>query len=266
MKQKFLFSSIFLLFTVFFADAQKVIRKGTEPLTRGDKPGSKGEAAYTLDQFQGKWQEVSRTTKKGKSAVIKDTIYLHFTDGNKVDTREGNKPNVKGEADIDVDNTLLAAADFYIIKSVSEKEIVLDDDDKFVHTFQKVDHFWFEQVGNLTVAIDTFKTVTEYDPANLIGDWGVYRRQAKPGEVKPPTKLIKYLKIKTKVDETTLKGEITVYEKEKTEELPCTITVYKTGMQVEAGTYKWYLPIYKADGKELVFGNVELMLNYCKPL
>ncbi len=75
-----------------------------------------------------------------------------------------------------------------------------------------------------------------------------------------------YLKIKNKVNETTLSGNITVYEKEKTEELPCTITIYKTGMQVVAGTYSWYLPIYKADGKELVFGNVELMLNYCKPL
>ena len=78
--------------------------------------------------------------------------------------------------------------------------------------------------------------------------------------------LIRYLKVKSKVNETTLTGLITVYQKEKSEELPCTITVYKTGMQIVAGTYSWYLPIYKADGKELVFGNVELMLNYCKPL
>ncbi|UEG50819.1 hypothetical protein LK994_04935 [Ferruginibacter lapsinanis] len=253
------------LFTLFNADAQKVIRKGATPLMRGQKPGDQ-KADYTLEQFQGKWQEVARKTLKGKTASIKDTIYLNFTEGDKVDTREGNKPNVKGDADIDVDNTLLAAADVYTIKAVGESEIVLDDQEKFIHTFKKVDNFWFEKVGNLAVAIDTFKTVTEYDPANLMGEWMVYRRQAKPGEVKPPAILIKYLKIKNKVNETTLTGEITVYQKEKTEELPCTITIYKTGMQVVAGTYSWYLPIYKADGKELVFGNIELMLNYCKPL
>lgn len=255
----------FVLLAAFTADAQRVGRKGTTPLMRGQKPGDQ-KADFTLDQFQGKWQEVSRKTLKGKSAAIKDTIYLSFTEGDKVDTREGNKPNVKGDADIDIDNTLLAAADIYTIKSVSESEIVLDDQENFIHTFKKVDNFWFEKVGNLAVAIDTFKTVTEYDAANLMGEWMVYRRQAKPGEVKAPTMLIKYLKIKNKVNETTFSGNITVYEKEKTEELPCTITIYKTGMQVVAGTYSWYLPIYKADGKELVFGNVELMLNYCKPL
>lgn len=230
----------FVLLAAFTADAQRVGRKGTTPLMRGQKPGDQ-KADFTLDQFQGKWQEVSRKTLKGKSAAIKDTIYLSFTEGDKVDTREGNKPNVKGDADIDIDNTLLAAADIYTIKSVSESEIVLDDQENFIHTFKKVDNFWFEKVGNLAVAIDTFKTVTEYDAANLMGEWMVYRRQAKPGEVKAPTMLIKYLKIKNKVNETTFSGNITVYEKEKTEELPCTITIYKTGMQVVAGTYSWYL-------------------------
>lgn len=261
---------LLLIATILFlsfdtVNAQRVKRKGTTPyqMNRKNVP----VATYNLDQFQGKWQEISRVTNdKGKRSEIVDTIYLNFFDGNKVDTREGNKPNVKGEAAVDVDNVLTAAADLYTIKSVSPTQIVLDDEDEYVHTLQKVDAFWFENVGNLTVAIDTFKTVTEVDMVNLIGDWMVYRRQAKPGQVKDPTMFIKYLKIKTKATETTLTGEITVYQKEKTEELPCTITVYKTGMQVTAGGYNWYLPIYKADGKELVFGNVELMLNYCKPL
>ena len=78
--------------------------------------------------------------------------------------------------------------------------------------------------------------------------------------------VIKYLKIQKKVDASTLTGEVTIYQKEKSQELPCTITLHKTGIQVTAGANSWYLPIYKADGKELVFGNVELMLNYCKPM
>lgn len=264
--KKLLYFTAFLMFTTIAVEAQKVIRKGTTPLMRGQNPKDQ-KADYVLDQFQGKWQEISRTTLKGKSAMIKDTIYLYFYEDNKADTREGNKPTLQGDADIDnSDNTIIAAGDQYEIKSVNESTLVLDDQDKFIHTFKKVDKFWYDKVGNLSVGIDTFKTVIEYDPANLLGDWMVYRRQAKPGEVKPPATLFKYLKIQKKVDASTLTGEVTVYQKEKSQELPCTITLHKTGIQVTAGANSWYLPIYKADGKELVFGNVELMLNYCKPL
>ena len=107
---KYLLSAIALLLVAINTDAQKVIRKGTTPLMRGQKPGEKQAAAFTMDQFQGKWQEVGRKTLKGKSASIKDTIYLNFFDDTKVDTREGNEPNVKGDAEIDRD-VLLAAAD-----------------------------------------------------------------------------------------------------------------------------------------------------------
>ncbi|MES2430307.1 MAG: hypothetical protein V4556_05170 [Bacteroidota bacterium] len=262
---KYVLSIVTLAFFFFSADAQRVKRKGVTPIMKNAKQAQQ-QANFTIDQFQGKWQETGRKTRKGKALAFTDTIYLNFYENDKVDTRQGNNPNVNGAAEIDVDNSLLAAADVYTIKSVNASTIVLDDNDKFVHTFKKTDSFWLEKVGRTVVPIDTFKTVVKVDINNLMGDWLVYKRQAKPGEVKTPAMLIKYLKIKNKTGENTATGFVTIYQKDKAEELACTITVHKTGMQLTAGTYSWYLPIYKADGKELVFGNVELMLNFCKPL
>ncbi len=262
---------IVLLFVSLFivckdADAQRVKRKGTTPLMKKSKKPIP-EAAFKPEQFLGKWVEVSRADISNNASVeIKDTFYLYFLENNKVETREGNRPNVNGSYEITTDNMLAAAADLFTIKSLADNEMVLDNVDEFIHTFKKTESFWFENVGKDSMQLETYDKAIEVSLPDVLGDWVVYRRHAKPGAVKPPTNLIRFLKINQKTSENSATGTVTYYVDDKTEELPCTVNMHHTGMQVVAGDKYWYLPIYKADGKELIFGNVELMLYYCKPI
>lgn len=263
---KYILPVIALLVLSNDIDAQKVKRKGTTPLMKKSKRDMM-VASFTTEQLKGKWQESARSYRDGNlPADLKDTIYLTFSDNKKVETREGNKPNLKGEYFIDVDNTLTAAGDVYAIKSVGNNEMVLDDNDEYVHTFTKKDNFWFDNVGKDSVTFESYSSVIEIKIADVLGSWMVYKKTASPGAVKPDAPIIRYLKITDKQNETAAKGKITFSKDEQAQELPCNITIYKTGIQVTADKYNWYLPVYKADGKELVFGNVELMLYYCKPI
>jgi hypothetical protein len=255
-----------ILFVSTIVDAQRVKRKGTTPLVKKSKKDLR-QPDFTLEQFSGKWQESSRLNLSDKTPeAIRDTIYLNFTGKNKVDTREGNNPNVIGVAEIDADNTLTVAADVYTIRSVTADEMVLDDNDKYLHVFQKKIFFWFETVGKDSVRFESLSTAIEYSSEKIMGNWMVYRRNAKPGTVSAAAPIIRYLKIKDKTGDTTATGLVTFYKEAESIESPCRITFYKTSIQIEADKYAWYLPVYKADGKEFVFGSAELMMYYCKRL
>ncbi len=266
MTHKYILSIATFFMLICNVVAQRPIRKGTTPLMKKSK-NAQQVAAFTLEQLTGKWQESVRTGRDTKNSVgIKDTLYLNFFEKNKVIAREGNNPVAKGAAEIDADNTLTAAADEYTIISVNDKEMVLDDNDKYLHTFLKKDAFWFESAGKDSVRQETVASVVEIKPENIMGKWMVYKRNAKPGAVKSNVPIIRYLKVISKTDETTAAGFITFYKEDTTQELACKITFYKTGIMVDAEKNNWYLPVYKADGKELIFGNIELMLYYCKLL
>ncbi len=263
---KYLLSVAALFFICNNTDAQKVKRKGTTPIMVKSKK-EQMVTSFTLEQLTGKWQESGRKDRDANAfAEIQDTIYLNFYEKGKVHTREGNKPDIKGEAYIDNDNTLTAAADYYTIKSISDSEMVLDDNDDFIHTFRKKDFFWFDNVGKDSVTFETYTSVVEIKIGDILGNWMVYKRKAAPGAVDAKAPIIRYLKITDKISDNAAKGQVTFYKEDVTQELPCNVTIYKTGIQVTAENYNWYLPVYKADGNELVFGNAELMLYYCKPL
>lgn len=262
---------LFILIILFFlfaltSQAQRPKRKGTEPLMRGSGAVTK-TADFTLEQFKGKWQEIKRVNGKGKSVSIDDTVYLTFKDGNKAETRDGSGSIMRGSAEIDTDNTLLVASDVYAIKSVTATEIVLDDEEEFIHTLKKVDRFWFESLGKDSIKTDEFRNPVTVKLSDITGKWIVYKRQAKPGVVSPPTKIITYLKVLDKIDEDKAKGEITFYVTPyKTESLPCTIKINNTSIDIAAGSNKWNLLVYKDDGKEFIFGDVDVLLYFAKPM
>jgi ribosomal protein L35AE/L33A len=101
--------------------------------------------------------------------------------------------------------------------------------------------------------------------SRLVGNWFIYRRLAKPGAVDPNTWLIKYLNIQAKKSETEGIGEISCYRMETSQQIPCTITLKGTTLQITAKSLNWKFSVYQADGKNLVFGGEEL-LYYSKPL
>jgi hypothetical protein len=148
MKTKYFLFFMLLFSFIINANAQ-YRRRGETLQSPGNKTKSK-KADYTIDQFKGKWQEIERIYKVDSSSVsFKDSIQLIFSDSSKVQTRTStNSPmTMNGEAEIENDNLLTVAADEYTVKSLTATELILDDNDKFIHRLKKVDHFWFETIG-----------------------------------------------------------------------------------------------------------------------
>jgi hypothetical protein len=257
----FLFFMIFC-FLVNQSNAQYK-RRGETLQTRGNTTAnnSKKKADYSLSQLKGKWQEFERISRADSTAVsFNDSIELNFTDSNKVRTRTNvvTSLTLDGEADIDNDNTLTVAADEYTIKSLKGNELVLDDNDKFIHHLKKVDTFWYETLGKLSSKQESFSKAIKVSISDIVGKWSVYRRQAKPGAT-GNVQLIKILNISAKTGANTASGDITFYKDKNIQQLPCTITLSETSIKVTAGANVWNLDTYQADASNFVFGNSALM-------
>ena len=258
---KYFFSGCVLALTSFSALSQviKVTRKGVSPtdVTKNTQPTS----TYSLPQLSGKWQEVSRSTKKNSSVDFKDTLFYNFS-GHNVSSRDGVNMSLKGEAFIDAGNVLVAAADVFTIRSLSANRLVLDDGD-YIHTLVKKNVFWLETLPSNAIAPEKFNTPVPVNASALSGKWKVYRRAAKPGATDKV--LIRILNVIDIKSSSTATGEITFYKTEKLETLPCTIILDGEKMQISTEKNTWNVMVYKADGKDFVFGDPTLMY-YCKPL
>lgn len=238
-------------------------RRGETLQTHGNAKtnNSKKKADFTVNQLKGKWQEFARINRADSSAVtFNDSIQLNFTDSNKVRTRTSvvTSMTMDGEADIDTDNTLTVAADEYTIKSLKNNELVLDDNEKFIHHLKKVDTFWYETLGRLSFKQESLGKAIKVSISDIIGNWSVYRRQAKPGAT-GDVQLIKNLNITTKTGANTASGNITFYKDQNIQQLPCTIMLNETSIKVTAGANVWNLNTYQADANNFVFGNSDLM-------
>jgi hypothetical protein len=261
-----------LAFLILFALALQVDaqykRKGETLTNRGGKTSSTAKKAdYTLQQLKGKWQEFERKDRNTNTVVdFADSIQLKFLDSNKVQTRTSviTTMSMEGYADIDTDNTLTAAADEYTIKSLTATELVLDDNDKFIHRLKKLDSFWFEKLGKLSVRVEDFSSPIKAGINNILGSWTIFRRRAKPGATKDEVELIKSLNIPDKVNESTASGFIVFYKGQTSQQLPCTVYLKGTNIDIVAGKRKWDLAVYQADKNYFVFGNSSL-LYFSKP-
>lgn len=255
----------FLIAMVFSAESQKlkVKRKGVTPLDV-TKNGSisNSNSIYTLAQFTGKWQEVSRTDGKNNPVVFKDTLFYNFSDKGEVSSRDGVNMSLMGEALIDPGNVLVAAADVFTIRSLNNNQVVLDDGE-YLHTLVRKKSFWHEMQPTTAVMPERFIVTMPVKAAALAGRWKVYRRAAQPGTTDKV--LIRILNVQDIKNDNTATGEIMFYKTEKLETLPCTFTLDGERMHISTGKNTWSVNVYKADGKELVFGD-EFLMYYCKPL
>ncbi len=257
---------VVLLLITGTADAQKVKRKGMDPIDVSKNKKAKAPPAprFSTAQLLGKWQEVSRRDHAGREVAVKDTLFLNFSGPGKVITREGNSAtSMQGEASIEPGDVLLAAADVYTILSLNDSLAVLDNQEDFVHTFRKTPEFYFETLGRLSVKQDEFSVPLPVSAEAVAGNWRVYRRVAKPGAINPPVNIIQYLKI-TDTTGIPLRGEITFYQTNQTFSVPCEIHLRGTALYIASGDYSWELNVYKAADGELVFGDPALLLYYAK--
>ncbi len=260
-----------LLFLLFSAPclliAQRVGRRGVTPTNTGNSKKTP-TFNFSLEQLQGRWQEAKRSDEDKNDLPIADTIYLHFTNTNKGETRDGTKTIMRGEAFIDEPgNVLIAAADIYTIKTVTENELILLDDDGTVHTLVKKEIFWRETLGKNAVTDPVLDTPISPDLSQMDGgSWTVYRRRSKPGAISNESVLIRYIKAIKHNGNNTATAELTFYSKDKTEVMPCTITVVNNQIEIKSGDNSWLLFIYKLEKEEWIFGDHKTLLYFAKPL
>lgn len=253
----------FLTVITLSAESQKakVKRKGVTPIDVTKNPPANA-SLYSLNQFTGKWQEVNRTDSRNNSVGFKDTLFYNFSDKGQVFSRDGVNMSLMGEAAIDPGNVLVAAADVFTIRSMNKNQVVLDDGE-YLHTLIKKNGFWYETLPTTAVMPERFIRPVAANTAVLSGKWKVYRRAAQPGTTDKV--LIRILNVQDIKNEKTATGEITFYRTEKLETLPCTITLDGERMHITTDKNTWNVNVYKADGRELVFGD-ETLMYYCKPL
>ena len=263
MPLKYLLVIAFFTAITFPAESQviKVKRKGVTPMDV-TKNTQANTSTYTLEQFAGRWQEVSRTDNKNYSVAFKDTLFYNFS-GESVFSRDGITMSLKGDAAIDPGNVLVAAADVFTIRSMNNNQVVLDDGD-YLHTLVRKKEFWYETLPTNVAVEEKLNEPIKVSAAVLAGKWKVYRRDAKPGSENHRI-LMRILNVTGVKDDHTATGELTFYQTEKLETLPCTITLNGERIHIATSKDSWDMNVYKADGKDLVFGDASLMY-YCKPI
>jgi hypothetical protein len=260
----------FLLAITLSSEAQKmkVKRKGVTPLnvtknTDAVKQIPDTLPVYSLRQLTGKWQEVSRENTRTNSPVgFNDTLFYTFSGRGEVYSRDGVNMSMRGEALIEPGNVLVAAADVFTIRSMNNHQVILDDGE-YLHTLVRKSNFWHETLPTNAVAPEKFVSPVSVTAAALSGKWKIYRRAAQPGTTDKV--LIRVLNVQEIKNDNTATGEIMFYKTEKLETLPCTITLNGEKMQISTEKNTWNVNVYRADGKDLVFGDASLMY-YCKPL
>jgi len=260
---KYFLSIIVLLTITKFAEAQKkkVIPKGMPP--RIIKKTAATKSKYSLEQFNGKWQEVKRTGKRSNSSLaFKDTLFYNFLGNGEVYSRDGVNMSMKGEAAIEPDNVLVAAADVFTIRSMNNNQLVLDDGE-YIHTLERRKNFWYETLPATAVNQEKFITPVKINASALAGEWRVYRREAKPGTAE--TVLLRFLNIQNIKDDKNATGKVTFYTTGKTETLHATFMLDGENLQISTEKNTWNMMVYQADDNDLVFGDASLRY-YCKPL
>lgn len=267
MKPSSFFYCLFLFLICLLASQQisaQYKRQGSRPAVV-NKTTSPQQSNYKIEQFFGKWQEISRTGKQKSKAAITDTLLIQVTEPDKVETREGTKNIIKGNISIEPGDILVVAADVYEIISVTEKQLVLDDQEGFIHTFAKTDLFTYETYGKNTVTAGQYDKPVSFTLADIQGKWFVYKKEAKPGVIAQETLLIKEIKINPATGETSA-GEITFYNYSKTETQPCTVSIKNNYVVISAGGHEWKYLVYKISATEWIFGNHDELMYHAKPV
>jgi hypothetical protein len=254
------------LFFLEKGQSQKVKRQGTQPINN-TKKNTDNIQKYSIEQFYGRWQEIKRSTKNNTGVQINDTIYLNFTSPNKVETRDGTKNIMRGEALIEDGNFLIAAADIYSIISVSPEEIILDNQEDYIHILRKKDVFLFETYGKDSVRKEVYHQLTTFTLADITGNWKVYRKSAKPGrEIKAVTDWLISINIFAAGEKDSGTGEVEYLLQSSKEKKLCSVTIEngKLILKPKDGNEIWSFRVYKADGKEFIFGEAGDLIFYSK--
>ena len=253
---------LFIPATLSNAIAQQVKRKG---VTVNQVKKKEPVAQYSLSQLEGKWQEVKRIPAGTKEpAAFTDTVLMNFYNG-KVEVKYATSMTMgmKGPAQIDAPNSLVAAGDFYTIKSLDKTKLVIDDGE-FTRELHKTALFYYETARKTEEKKDSLPAPVSIDINNLKGKWFVYARKAEPGAVTAETLLIKSLEIVSISEDGIAFGQVVLYSTDASKTFPCQVVTKDGLIKIITDKDSWSFYAYKADGKEFIFGETDKLVYYSK--
>jgi hypothetical protein len=254
----------FALLSMLFLCASYTLSAQQPGLAIKDYKKDKGtkKDKYTLAQFDGRWQEKSRMgTKSSIDIPFEDTLYIRFYDGNKATSKEGKSVVITGSVEIYKDDYITTSATDYKIVSISKKEMVLDDNLGFVHTFGRTNQFAYELAGPPPPPpLDAQKETI--DLSFLKTNWYAYRRGANPGFVKSETPVIKKLNITEKTGDNTYKGQIEYARYGKAIVETFTLILDNNNVTIAAEGNTWNMELYNCTAKELIMGKKGELVYY----
>lgn len=260
------FSILLFLFlaSVITCEAQvrmKVKRKAVQPVNI--KAKETNPVKFSLTQFSGKWQEISRKSRTNNSSIdFKDTLFFVFSGDDDVYIRDGINLSLQGKAEILPGNILNTGYDEFTIKSLDDTKAEFDDGNTYIHTLIKKKTFSYESFPTDSVTQETFAPI-QIALSDVIGEWNVYRREAKPASISIAESLLKFLIVKN--TDSVINGQVTFYNGEKTKTLACAVKIERTEIKINAENNSWIMDVYKADKKELIFGTPQLIY-YCRKM
>ena len=211
-----------------------------------------------VDYVQGKWQEVSRTPLgSNRGIVFSDTMFITITDREAI-VKQGNQMTMKGEAAVQ-NRMLTAATEYFEITNLRNTEMTLKDD-QYLRKMQRMDSYYFESFGKDSIQTERFIESVALDANNLQGQWVVYRKKADPGQV-TTSPIIESLNIST-VSDNTGTGEINFATGNASEKAIASFNFLNSQLEIKTANHSWLLDVYKADGKEFVFGEKHNILYF----
>jgi lipocalin len=254
----------FLILSCSFlhTQAQRVKRKG---VTMNEATSQKPVAKYSLSQLEGKWQEVKRIPAGAQEpTTFTDTILMKFyNDKAEVKYATSMTMGMKGPAQIDAPNSLVAAGDFYTIRSLDKNQLIVDDGE-FTREFHKTALFYYEMARKAEEKKDSVPTPVSIDISNLKGKWFVYARKAEPGAVTTETLLIKSLEIVSVSEDSIAFGQVVLYTTDASKVFQCQVVTKDGLIKIITEKNSWSFYAYKADGKEFIFGETGKLVYYAK--
>lgn len=241
--------------------AQRVGRRGVRPVTV-----SNNKTPHSLNELQGKWQEVARKASNGNEYLpFTDTLQLKF-EGSKVEMRDATSMRIglKGIAEWEDARTLLIAGDEMSVLKLDSLNLVLNDGE-WIHEMQRKNVFYSETVGKTSIPQEILQLpVTVTDIKTLRGKWLIYRRDADAGTRNVDQVLIKSIELQEFVSDNKATGEVVFYASDVSEVIPCTFIFNNGDLTILSDKYNWSCYTYKATETEFVFGEQGRLMYYAK--
>lgn len=241
--------------------AQRVIRKG---VTSEHPAASPPPPLYQISDFQGRWQEVVRKAADAHPLAFSDSLQLWFT-GQKVYSKDASSMRMSMEYDaaLPAADWLIIGTDEFRIKSLSPSTMILADEN-YLRTFRKMDQFYYETVGRDSIIQKDPEIALRANPSLLKGKWQVYRSFAQPGTVDPQTALISSIEIKHIKDSLLATGEIGYRLGGEQITDTAEFSFRGLGIGIRSPRLNVQYNIYKADGREFIFGDQPRLMFYAK--